>query len=639
MPLHLERISVRAHVQPLFVEIDVEQHYRNVGRWNRTAIYILELPKSAALLEMQVHIEKRQPAPRVRIVRLGSAAAPDEQGETLLIEQAAPGLYALAMGELGPDESVVVRYRYAAWLEIHAQQARLNIPVTVAPPVAKNSYIFELAVLFATAADARAIRCLTHEMHAVQSAAGLSLTLTGREPLAHDCVLVFANRLPEHHTELAHAGDDWVAFAHWTVPEYPVNLRTPRLLKVLIDCSDSRSTDCLARMHRVYAAVLTHLHDLDEISVTIFGEKPQSLLKGVKSVTSESMKELRLVDACLDADLGEANVESALNHVEKKRNTDPVGEVLFITTGDAWVSRRVHIAAALGYQRIFLIVVGDTPERDQMRDLAALTNGAYELLTAEEESEAVVARMMKRIRAPAYQVQTVHWPQTPAWSTVLTPAVFPGDTVQVLARFSSVPQGAINVEVQTSQGEQLQLSALRLNNTVSTDPLLLRMAAEWQLHANTVAALLERQYAENKRFNERERALIVRPWKSHAEMTLQLIGARPIYETLQTPMQVLLDVLRDLRAGEDTPVTLDSLRISGMPKEVLDKLYRENHVEPMLPEYLVVRLWLALAFRKLWQEEIDAPLQALLDDPAQRPLLLIRRGLPRQIETLTATSW
>jgi Ca-activated chloride channel family protein len=647
---HLEKVSARGRVRSVYAELDIEQHFRKEDRRSSEAIYTLQLPAKAALLELQVQIGAREPA--VRIVHLDAAVAAGEHGATLLLEEVAPGLYAVTLGAVEANEPVRIHYRYAVWLETHAQQARLSIPAAIAPrpfvalaPQFDYPYPFELTVLFEAAPGALFIRCPTHEVKTTKTAEGLAVTLANPVALHRDCVLLFPSRVFAHYAQLAHAPPQWLAMLPWAVPEYPAQTSAPLRLRLLFECSGAMTPDCATHAQHIFSAVLTHLHHPDCLSVLCFGDLLQPLTEGWQCVTPALLEQLRAATPRLQENLAGADLPQALDHLATRLPTEPSADVLLITAGNPWDCLEVLSTASERGQRVFVLALGERPVRDQVRDLAALTGGAYELLTAGEGSDAAVARMMKRIRAPAYRVQAVHWPQPPAWSTVLTPAVFPGDTVQVLAGFDSVPQGAVNLEIHDAQGEGLELAARRLDTIESSAGVLQQLAAAWRLDENTTAALLQRRRAEAARVYARARAVIEQIEEDGLSSGPRLASEVFLDMTSlsqkqnPTPVRVLDGVLQGLRAGEELPLGFESLREFGMPQLGIQQLRRENEQAPRLPEHLLLRLWLMLMFRKFWPTTNEPALQALLNDPKERALLLMRPGLQRLVEELSADGW
>jgi Ca-activated chloride channel family protein len=374
-----------------------------------------------------------------------------------------------------------------------------------------------------------------------------------------------------------------VALVSWTTPDYPIDTTTPRKLKILIDCSGSMEGMRIAQARRIVTATLTHLHNTDRVSLTRFGREVQPLTQGLQPALPDLLDNLRRATQNSEADMGGTELPYALRFVTGQpsrslgeqnlpsREEDADGDILLITDADTWERASVLSAVENRGNRVFVFAVGAAPAEALVRELAYRTRGAYEFVTPEESIEAAAERMMKRIRAPLYRLQSLEWPQAPLWSGPLPQAIFPGDTVHLTAGFAAQPLGTMQLHVQDMNAQPLPVPAVPLATSVREDDTLARLAAGWrlaELNEEQAAALAERHQLVS-RFT----SLVLVKQRAAGEQAKDLPALRPIAQmapadhgafttkgTLRSPPSVEAAGIPRMLGGSATRETFGSER-------------------------------------------------------------------------------
>ena len=109
--------------------------------------------------------------------------------------------------------------------------------------------------------------------------------------------------------------------------------------------------------------------------------------------------------------------------------------MLLITDGQVWAVDAVVEAAVRSGQRIFVIGVGHSPSEATLRRLADETGGACDIVPPGEDLHEAILRMFQRIRHQTHARLSVEWGAEPLWQVPLPPAIYPGDTVHLMAAF------------------------------------------------------------------------------------------------------------------------------------------------------------------------------------------------------------
>jgi Ca-activated chloride channel homolog len=152
----------------------------------------------------------------------------------------------------------------------------------------------------------------------------------------------------------------------------------------------------------------------------------------------------------------------------------------------------LDVAARAGH-RLFVVAVGSAPNEALAREVAERTGGACEFVAPNEDAEAVIVRMFRRLREAPKRVARVEWPVAPTWEAPLPVALFSGDSLHLLAGFATPPSGDVRVVVSGLTGGDVTLTA-RLAPALA-HAVLPRLAAARRLaalDAEEAGALAER---------------------------------------------------------------------------------------------------------------------------------------------------
>jgi hypothetical protein len=170
-------------------------------------------------------------------------------------------------------------------------------------------------------------------------------------------------------------------------------------------------------------------------------------------------------------------------------------DVLLITDGEVWDTKRMIASAQRSGHRVFVIGVGTSPAEAVLRHLAEATGGACEFATPGEALEAAAARMLQRMRQSVWTGLRVDWgmAEAPQWELPTPKRAFGGDTLLALAGFArdgdspqakALPQfEEVRLLAQGSDGQEVEVGRVSIVSVVDGDDMQ-RIAA-----ARRVAAL------------------------------------------------------------------------------------------------------------------------------------------------------
>jgi Ca-activated chloride channel homolog len=132
---------------------------------------------------------------------------------------------------------------------------------------------------------------------------------------------------------------------------------------------------------------------------------------------------------------------------------DRQADVILITDGEIYDVAGVVNLAARSRHRLFAIAIGAAPNEALARSLAVETGGGCEFVGPNDDAESAIVRTFKRLRSTPRTLGAVQWPAQPDWTAPLPTAVFPGDTLHLLAGFTELPKGSVVITVRDAAGQ------------------------------------------------------------------------------------------------------------------------------------------------------------------------------------------
>ena len=347
-----------------------------------------------------------------------------------------------------------------------------------------GEYPFSLTLDLPSLTNALGLHSPSHNINTIVRTDGLTVRLVRNGFLDRDFVLEIDQAAIPEHALVARDGDGFVALASATLGLDTAESR-PIALKILLDCSGSMGGDSIAAAKRALLAVLKRLTPHDRISLTRFGNTIEHVTDGLEPADRHTLAPLKTLVQRINADLGGTEMELGLQAVlalptPADRQIDQQPDVMLITDGEIYdVAGVVHLAAQ-SHHRLFAIAIGAAPNEALARSLADQTGGACEFVGPNEDAEAAILRTFQRLRSNPRRLGQVQWPSTPDWTAPSPSAVFPGDTLHLLAGFTDEPKGAVAITVNDGAGQGTAIH-LNLAAHLTDGDLLPRLAAARRL--------------------------------------------------------------------------------------------------------------------------------------------------------------
>ncbi|QKS30672.1 MAG: VWA domain-containing protein [Candidatus Accumulibacter similis] len=470
-------VSVSAVLQDLLAEVAVSQTYRNDERVNIEAVYTFPLPLDAVLLELEVEIGGRLLKGVVVEKKAAEGKYEDavEAGDAaVMLEAIEPGLFTMNVGNLLPQETAKITFRYAILYRWAGDRLRFFLPTTIAPRFGESPHLphqapkpsltvenqFSLRVEVRGALRDAQFVCPSHAIELVKSPEGVVLSLSQPNAVM-DRDFVLNVKAPQATRSFVLCGQDGVGLAAVASfqPFFP-GLQQPRPLNlaIVIDCSGSMQGDSMEQAKQALEGILDGLQPHDRIALIAFGNSTNVLSDRPLPCNKTNLAKAKRFAKALDANMGGTEIGNALREAYAVAGRSESADVFLMTDGEVSDWETVVDDAKKSGHRIFTVGVGSAVSEAFVRELAAVTGGVCELVSPREGMADRVVRHFERMRAPRAKRVAVRWPDGAA---NITPArigaVFEGDTVVACARFDRAPaQGAAILEVETDKGETVR---------------------------------------------------------------------------------------------------------------------------------------------------------------------------------------
>jgi Ca-activated chloride channel family protein len=475
----LESVAVASVMRGLCSETCMTQRYRNLEAIAIEAVYTFPLPLDAVLLELALDLNGRTltgvVSPR-RAAEETYEEAIASGDSAVLLRQVEPGIYSVSVGNILPGEQVTVRYRYAQLHAWQGESVRFQLPTTIAPrygdPRVRGymphevpahalsvDYGFTLELRVEGLLAGADVQCPTHPVGIEQRGDARVFRLAGGTALMdRDFVLILkAARGSEPVGYWAGDGDGVAALATFQ-PGYPGEpASTPRVVKLVVDCSGSMGGDSIRQAKAAVDDILASLNPEDRFNITAFGSHHRLLFAAPKPARGRHLQVARAFLAQMDANLGGTEIGEALRATYKAdTDRETTADVLLITDGEIWNADTVIEEARHSGHRVFSVGVGSAVSEGFVREIAATTGGACELISPRERMAEHIVRHFSRIRQPRAAVVEVQWPSEPRFQAPeLPPGVYAGDTLHLFARLTEAPTAPVVLHLVFSDGRTM----------------------------------------------------------------------------------------------------------------------------------------------------------------------------------------
>jgi len=244
--------------------------------------------------------------------------------------------------------------------------------------------------------------------------------------------------------------------------------------------------DSMSQAKAAVAEILAGLKEHEQFNITTFGSHYGLLFSKPKPADRRHLQIARKFLEQMDANMGGTEIGAALQATYQARaHKEELADILLITDGEIWNQDAILDDARKSGHRVFSVGVGSAVSEGFVREIAAVSGGASELVSPREQMAEHILRHFQRIHQPRATLVEVEWPSAPLYQAPsdFGQAVFAGDTLHLFARLNEKPTSAVSLRVTYADGKQVEstMALTAIDETSDFYATLPRLAAHARL--------------------------------------------------------------------------------------------------------------------------------------------------------------
>jgi Ca-activated chloride channel family protein len=457
------RSEIEIEVAGLVAHARVVQHYRNPGSQFLEGIYRLPLPADSAVYAMRIVLDGRVIEGEIRereAARIEYAAARSAGMATALVEQQKLDLFKTSVANIPPHAEVRIEIEYFQTIAWHDGRFGLVLPLTLRPRYGDRAEDDFAALIDPTTPMLRsagltlplsirvqltpgiAVQPPESPSHAVRVqpfANRYEVTLAGEAvPADRDFVLTW-RPLPGTAPSFASFAETVDGAQYLSVLVVPPPQRGPRLpreLIIVLDSSGSMSGAAFTGAQHAAQFALSTLTAGDYFNVIDFDSSATALAP--VSLPAQAADRQRASDfiASREADGGTEIAGALALAMGLPAIPQRLRQLVFITDGAVGNEADIYqsIAAADSAARLFMVGIGDAPNRAFLRRAAELGHGVATVIESTAAIDSDLSALFRQIDTPQLTDLQIDWPSNAESYPRQLPDLYPGEPLWLTTR-------------------------------------------------------------------------------------------------------------------------------------------------------------------------------------------------------------
>ncbi len=473
--------DVDIDVAGLVAHARVRQRFINSGDDFLEGNYRLPMPADSAVYAMRIELDGRLIEGEIRereAARIEYEAAKSAGMATALVERQAADMFSTRVANIPPKSEVSVEIEYFQSIGYHDGRFELVFPLTLRPrygstPIPDLGAEIDAAddrpVVAGTTLPARISVHLaagipildpvspSHDVQVKRRAGDFQIaTRSERVPADRDFVLNWSPQAGKLAQVAGFAeeidGQRYVSLM--LVPPTQAGPRLPRELILVLDSSGSMMGAAWEGAQKAADFALTQLKPGDYFNVVDFDSSATALSPMSMPVNAQTIASAREFVATRSADGGTEIAGAIDTALSLPPINDHVRQVVFVTDGavgnEAEIYRQIS-ARDDGNARLFMVGIGDAPNRAFLRHSAELGRGIAEIIESSDAIDAPLQSLFRRIDAPLLTHIDVQWPGgAESWPKQL-PDLYAGEPLWLTSRIDG-RDGEVKVRADGQSG-------------------------------------------------------------------------------------------------------------------------------------------------------------------------------------------
>ncbi|MBO6558446.1 MAG: marine proteobacterial sortase target protein [Pseudomonadales bacterium] len=506
--LHMES-SVSFSISGVVTHVELTQRFRNQTEDYQEAVYVLPMPDTAAINEMEMHVGERLIKAEIKerqVARKIYEQAKTEGKKAALVEQNRPNLYRQSVANIAPGETIVIRLKFVDSVQYDSGEFSYRFPMTltprympgeplptvmkvnesgwslpttkvsdanlITPPMIKSDdglvNPIDIHVNLAPGLELQEIGSPYHEISVNRAGEHYEVSLAhGRVTMDRDFVLrwrpVYGSE-PQAAIFTESVAGETYALMMLLPPEGEEVQALPRDMIFVIDTSGSMRGSSIEQARSSLLKALSRLRPHDRFNVIEFNSSWSRLFSSVQSPDAYHLERARTWVSQLGAG-GGTNMLPALEQALADGDEESqLKQIVFITDGAVGNEQGLFqlIRERLGKTRLFPVGIGSAPNSYFMRQAAKHGRGSYTYIGSLIDVADQMEALFKKIDSPVASDFSVTWPVQSESYPEKIPALYKGEPLLLVAKVSDL-KGEVIVRGRTSNAEWSSALDLSVN--------------------------------------------------------------------------------------------------------------------------------------------------------------------------------
>ena len=426
----LNKLQVTGNVCGEYIEYTIAQHYRNTGTEDVQCIYSFPIPETATLTGFSISLGGKNLSASVEsreeVLKI-LANAKEENLNPISLESDGEDSFQITIGDVLPDEKIVIRITYMDQLIYDDNLVRVIIPSVVDPTyistqteeAVEQPSAFYLSLMVESYGEV-AIKSSSHKIKVERHDETLrKVTIDKAQTLDRDLVLEIIERKPRQADGIAYTYYDQEQELDKAIlmlrffPILPDNgMAGAKNYTFIIDMSESMAGSKVEEAKNALLIALRSLDEGDRFNIITFADEITVFSRHGKAAYTEdtltaATEWIENLELRQGADVFPA-IKQALADVE---DTD-VPEYLFLFSDDMVENEDEiieFVRANIGNARLFTIGMDTDVNSYFITKLAEAGYGMSEFVEEGQRVDDIILRHFHRIHNPQLDVTSIDW--------------------------------------------------------------------------------------------------------------------------------------------------------------------------------------------------------------------------------------
>lgn len=426
----LNKLHVSGNVCGEYIEYTIAQHYRNTGKDNVHCIYSFPIPETATLTglsislggkNLQASVESREEV--LKILK----NAREENLNPISLESDEEGGFQITIGDILPNEKVVIKITYMDQLIYDDNMTRVIIPSVIDPTYISSETEeeleqpseFYLSLLIESFGEV-SIKCPSHKVKVERQDETLrKVTIDHAQTLDRDFVLDIIERRPRQADGIAYTYFDQENEVDKAIlmmrffPILPDNaMAGPKNYTFILDTSKSMAGRKAEEVRNALLIALRSLDEGDKFNLITFAEEVTVFSRhGHVPYTGETLTAATEWIEAFELSEG-ADVFAALKEALRRPADADVPHYIFLFSDDRVDNEDEiieYVEDNIGHSRLFTVGMDTEVNSYFITKLAQVGYGMSEVVEEGQRVDDIILRQFQRIHNPQLDVTTIDW--------------------------------------------------------------------------------------------------------------------------------------------------------------------------------------------------------------------------------------